>query len=147
MPCIEKIVDVLGGRVPKADDIPKLVFITMALKEGMRLYPPAYALGRLTEAEVMIGGHRSRLDSLVLLSPWATHRHPDFWPEPQRFDPWRFEPAAEAGRPRYAYFPFAGGLRGCIGSHFAMTEATVAIAILLGRYSLDRRVDRPRPDH
>ena len=131
-----EVVDVLGGRVPKADDIPKLVFITMALKEGMRLYPPAYAFGRLTEAEVMIGGHQIPADSLVLLSPWATHRHPEFWPEPQRFDPWRFEPAAEADRPRYAYFPFAGGLRGCIGSHFAMTEATVAIATLLSRYAL-----------
>ena len=131
-----EIAERLGGRVPQTDDIAKLSLTTMALKEAMRLYPPAYAFGRLTESEVSIGDHRIPAGSLVLLSPWATHRHPDFWPEPQRFDPWRFEPAAEAGRPRYAYFPFAGGLRGCIGSHFAMTEATVAIATLLGRYAL-----------
>jgi cytochrome P450 len=131
-----EIAELLPGRVPQADDIAKLPLTTMALKEAMRLYPPAYAFGRLTETEVRIGGHHIPAQSLVLLSPWATHRHPEFWPKPAQFDPWRFEPAAEAGRPRYAYFPFAGGLRGCIGSHFAMTEATVAIATLLGRYAL-----------
>ena len=68
---------------------------------------------------------------------WATHRHPAFWPVPERFDPRRFEPAAEAGRRRYACFPFAGGLRGCIGGHFAMAEALVAVPTLLDRYTLE----------
>ena len=131
-----EIAEVLAGRMPEAADIPQLTLTTMALKEAMRLYPPAYSLGRVAENEVTIEGHRIPAGSLVLLSPWATHRHPGFWPEPERFDPWRFEPAAEADRPRYAYFPFAGGLRGCIGSHFAMTEAAVAIATLVGRYAL-----------
>jgi cytochrome P450 len=74
--------------------------------------------------------------SIVLLSPWTAHRRADLWPEPERFDPARFEPAAEQARPRYAYFPFAGGLRGCIGGHFAMTEAVVAVATLLARFSV-----------
>jgi cytochrome P450 len=85
---------------------------------------------------VTITGNRIPAGSIVLLSPWATHRHPDLWPDPARFDPRRFEPAAEAVRPRYAYFPFAGGLRGCIGDHFAMAEATVAIATLFARFAV-----------
>ena len=131
-----EICEVLGGRVPQADDIAKLALTTMVLKEAMRLYPPAFALGRLAETEVTILGHRIPAGSIVLLSPWTTHRHPGFWPEPERFDPHRFEPAAEAARPRYAYFPFAGGLRGCIGGHFAMAEAVIAIATLLARFGV-----------
>jgi cytochrome P450 len=129
-----EIAEALGGRAPQADDIAKLTLTTMVLKEAMRLYPPAFALGRLAETEVTIAGNRIPAGSIVLLSPWATHRHPDFWPDPERFDPRRFEPTAEAARPRYAYFPFAGGLRGCIGGHFAMAEATVAIATLFARF-------------
>ena len=131
-----EVAEVLNGRTPQADDIAKLALTTMALKEGMRIYPPAYALGRLAETEVTIAGYRIPTNSIVLLSPWATHRHPDFWPQPERFDPRRFEPDAEAGRPRYAYYPFAGGVRGCIGWHFAMTEAVIAIATLLSRYAV-----------
>jgi cytochrome P450 len=128
--------EVLGGRVPRSDDIARLGLATMAVKEAMRLYPPAYALGRLAEHETTIGGRRIPAGSIVVLSPWATHRRADLWPEPTRFDPWRFEAAEEQRRPRYAYLPFAGGLRGCIGSHFAMTEAVVAVATLLDRYTV-----------
>ena len=71
----------------------------------MRLYPPAYALGRLAETDVTIGGHRIPAGSIVLLSPWATHRRPDLWPEPERFDPSRFDPDAEAGRPAVRLLP------------------------------------------
>jgi cytochrome P450 len=131
-----EIADVLGGRTPHADDIARLTLTEMAVKEAMRLYPPAYGLGRIAEHEVTISGYRIPAGSIVLLSPWATHRRPDLWPEPQRFDPARFESAAEQARPRYAYFPFSGGLRGCIGGHFAMTEAVVAIATLLARFSV-----------
>lgn len=130
-----EIDEVLAGRAPHADDIARLKLTEMAVKEAMRLYPPAYALGRLAEHDVTIAGHPIPPRSIVLLSPWATHHRPDLWPEPRRFDPARFEPAAEQARPKYAYFPFAGGLRGCIGGHFAMTEAVVAIATLLARFS------------
>jgi cytochrome P450 len=127
---------VLGDRAPRIDDLDRLALTTMAVKEAMRLYPPAYALGRLAASDVTVSGHRVPAGSILLLSPWATHRRPDLWPEPRRFDPYRFEPGAEAIRPRYAWFPFAGGLRGCIGSHFAMSEAVTAVATLLSRYAV-----------
>jgi cytochrome P450 len=131
-----EIAEVLDGRAPHADDIGRLRLTEMVVKEAMRLYPPAYSLGRVAEHEVIIGGYRIPAGSIILLSQWTTHRRPDLWPEPRRFDPTRFEPAAEQPRPRYAYFPFAGGLRGCIGGHFAMTEAVIAIATLLARFSV-----------
>jgi cytochrome P450 len=132
----EEIDAVLGGRAPVADDIGKLRYTSMVIKEAMRLYPPAYALGRISATGDRIAGYQIPPGSIVVLTPWATHRRPDLWPDPERFDPDRFEPAAEAARPRYAYLPFAGGLRGCIGSHFAMTEAVIAVATLLGAYTL-----------
>jgi cytochrome P450 len=131
-----EITEVVGARTPQAEDIPRLTFTEMAIKEAIRLYPPAYSLGRIAEHEAIIGGYRIPAGSIILLSQWTTHRRPDLWPEPQRFDPTRFTPAAEQARPRYAYFPFAGGLRGCIGGHFAMTEAIIAIATLLARFSV-----------
>jgi cytochrome P450 len=131
-----EIAEVLAGRVPGADDISQLQLTEMTVKEALRLYPPAYALGRLAEHEVTISGHLIPAGSIILLSPWTTHRRSDLWPEPERFDPGRFEADAEQARPRHAYFPFAGGLRGCIGGHFAMTEAIVAIATLLARFSV-----------
>jgi cytochrome P450 len=136
-----EVIEVLGGRAPRADDIARLPLTTMVVKEAMRLYPPAYALGRLAESAVTVGRYRIPAGSILLLSPWATHRRADLWPEPQRFDPWRFTPGAEAARPRYAYVPFAGGLRGCIGSHFAMTEAVIAVATLLRRYAVAAESD------
>ena len=142
-----EITEVLGGRVPRADDIAKLAFTTMVLKEAMRLYPPAYALGRLAETEVTIAGNRIPAGSIVLLSPWATHRRPDFWPDAGAIRPAPLRTRREAARPRYAYFPFAGGLRGCIGGHFAMTEATVAIATLLARYAVTSESRRHRAEH
>jgi cytochrome P450 len=131
-----EIAEVLDGRPPRADDISRLKLTEMVIKEALRLYPPAYGLGRLAEHEVTIAGHAIPAKSIILLSQWTTHRRADLWPEPERFNPARFEPAAEQARPRYAYFPFAGGLRGCIGGHFAMTEAVVAVAMLLTLFSV-----------
>ncbi len=131
-----EIAEVLADRSPRAGDIGALAVTSRAVKEAMRLYPPAYAIGRFAETELTIGGHHIPAGSLLLLCPWVTHRRTDFWPDPERFDPGRFEPSLEAGRPRYAYFPFAGGLRGCIGAHFAMTEAVVAVTTLLARFSV-----------
>jgi cytochrome P450 len=137
----EEIDGVLAGRAPARDDIGKLSYTTMVIKEAMRLYPSAHVFGRFTPTGARIGGYRIPPRSVVILSPWATHHRADLWPEPHRFDPERFEPAAEAARPRYAYFPFAGGPRACIGSHFAMTESITAIATLLAKYSLRSDLD------
>jgi cytochrome P450 len=122
-------------------DVNQFPYMTMVIKEAMRLYPPAFAIGRFTPTGDVVGGYEVPANSIVVVSPWATHRHPEFWPEPDLFDPDRFEPAAVAGHHRYAYFPFAGGPRACIGNHFAMTEAVVAAAVLLRAVSVQTSPD------
>lgn len=111
-----------------------------SLLEGMRLFPPAYLTERITTASTEIGGYGLPRGTLVVLSPWVTHRHPAYWPEPERFDPYRFVGIHD--RPRCAYFPFGGGPRSCIGEHFAMLEAEILLRSLLGRY----RVESASPD-
>jgi cytochrome P450 len=133
----QEVDTVLGGRAPTADDLGKLVHTTTAIKEAMRLYPPVHSLGRLTPTGDRIGGYQIPPGSVVILSPWVTHRRPDLWPDPHRFNPDRFHPTTAATHHRYAYLPFAGGPRGCIGEHFAMTEAIIATAVLLGAYTLE----------
>ena len=127
---------VLDGRAPTLDDAPALERTAMAIKEAMRLYPPAYALGRLSETEHEIGGYTIPGGAYVVVSQFATHRHPRFWDEAQAFDPARFTAERERARHPYAYFPFGAGPRACIGSHFAMLEATIAAAVLLQRYRI-----------
>jgi cytochrome P450 len=139
----DETADALGGRAPTLDDLPRLAYARMVLEEAMRLYPPVWVVDRNTIAEDVIGGCRIRRGTLVMLSQWVTHRHPDFWPEPERFDPERFAPDAAKARPRFAYFPFAGGPRACIGSQFAMVEATMLLAGLIGRFALRPAGDGP----
>ncbi len=105
-----------------------------ALMEAMRLYPPAYAVDRTATSPLRLAGHTIPPGSVLAVSPWSTHRHPGFWPDPERFDPGRFLGAQE--RPRYAYFPFGGGPRSCVGEHFAVLEATILLAALLRRYTV-----------
>jgi cytochrome P450 len=127
---------VLGGRAPTLDDAPALERTAMAIKEAMRLYPPAYALGRLSVTDNEICGYLIPAGSFVAVSQFATHRHPQFWENPETFDPARFASEREAGRHPYAYFPFGGGPRACIGSHFGMLEAMIAVALLLQRFQI-----------
>jgi cytochrome P450 len=132
----QEVDDVLGGRAPSSDELGNLTYTAMVLNETLRLYPPAPALGRVTSTGDRIGGYDIPPGAIIVVSPWATHRRADVWPDPQRFDPERFAPDAEAARPRYAHFPFAGGPRRCIGAHFAMTEAVTAMATLVAGYTL-----------
>jgi cytochrome P450 len=88
-------------------------------------------------ADIEIDGYRVPAGADVTVSPWVTHRHPAYWDQPERFDPERFTPAGEAGRPRYAWFPFGGGPRSCIGQHFSMLESVIALATVLQAYQLD----------
>lgn len=99
----------------------------------MRLYPAAWMLPRVAQQEAIIGGHRIPARSPLLLTPFVSHRDPSFWPAPERFDPERFTPERSAERPRYAYYPFGGGPRQCIGSHFAMMEAQLITAMMAQR--------------
>lgn len=129
----EEYTRVLGGRGAMIEDLPQLTFGRMVLEESMRLYPPAWAFGRQAIAEDEIGGNRIAKGAFVLLCPTVTHQHPDFWEKPAVFDPERFSPERSNGRHRFAYIPFGGGPRGCIGNQFALTEAQLILATMLPR--------------
>ncbi|MFD7260211.1 cytochrome P450 [Streptomyces sp. NPDC059874] len=133
----EEINRVLGDRTPEAADLDRLPYLTQVLKEAMRLYPAAPIIGRNAVAATEIGGYTIPAGGNVILAPWVTHRHPDYWPDPERFDPERFTPEAEAARPRYAWFPFGGGPRACIGQHFSMLESVIALAMILRAYEFE----------
>jgi cytochrome P450 len=132
----EEVDAVLGERRPTAADVEALAYTTMVLKEAMRLYPPAPALGRRTASGDRIGGFDIPPGVDIALSPWVTHRHPGFWPDPARFDPERFAPEREAERHRHAYFPFGAGPRACIGQYFSMLEATIVLATIVRGYEV-----------
>jgi cytochrome P450 len=127
----EEVAVVVGDRTPTARDVPALAQTTMALKEAMRLYPSAPLIGRLAVSDDEVGGYRIPAGSNVVVAPWVIHRHPGFWDAPERFDPERFTPEREKARHRYAWCPFGGGPRGCIGQHFSMLESVIALAVLV----------------
>ncbi|MGW6567556.1 cytochrome P450 [Streptomyces sp. NPDC054975] len=128
---------VLAGRTPGAADLDALPFLTQVLKEAMRLFPAGPVIGRRAVAATEIDGHTIPAGADVIVAPWVTHRHPAYWEDPERFDPDRFTPEAEAARPRYAWFPFGGGPRACIGQHFSMLESVIALAMMLQAYDLE----------
>jgi len=111
--------------------------VRMAIEETLRLYPTVWAYGRQAIAEDQVGGYRIRAGSPVNLCPWVTHRDPDFWQDPLRFDPERFTAERTAKRHRYAYLPFSGGPRLCIGNEFALMEATLLVAMMAQRYRIE----------
>jgi len=118
------------GRLPTVEDVPRLRYTEMVLAEVMRLYPPAWALGRLSVKEHEVGGYTIPPRSLVLLSPYVMHRDERYFPDAARFDPERWTQSAREARPTYAYFPFGGGPRRCIGEGFAWMEGILLIATL-----------------
>jgi cytochrome P450 len=132
----EELARVLGGRAPTVDDLPKLAYTRMVIEETLRLYPTGWSFSRNTLADDEIGGYSIPRRSMVLISPYTVHRHPAFWERPEAFEPERFMPERAAGRPRFAYFPFGGGPRQCIGNVFAMTEAQLILATIAQRYRL-----------
>jgi cytochrome P450 len=127
---------VLGGRPPTVEDLDKLSYTQMLIKETMRLYPAAWSIPRHAIHEDEIGGYSIPANSLMWISLYTTHRHPGFWEDPEVFDPERFTPEREASRPRFAYFPFGGGPHLCIGNSFAMMETQLLIAAIAQRYRL-----------
>jgi cytochrome P450 len=133
---------VLGGQLPTVEKLSELRYTHMILEETLRLYPPAWIFSRKAIADDKLGGYDISKNSMVILSPYTTHRHPDFWENPEQFDPERFTPERSAKRPHYAYFPFGGSPRMCIGSNFAMMEAQLILTTIAQRYSL-----RLLPDH
>jgi cytochrome P450 len=127
---------VLSGRLPTVEHLDALPYTRMVIQEVLRLYPPAFGFTRHAVASDEIGGYRIQANSMVFVSQYCTHRHPAFWEEPEVFDPERFTPERSAGRPRFAYFPFGGGPRQCIGNAFALMEAQLVLATVAQRYSL-----------
>jgi cytochrome P450 len=133
----EEVGRVLDGRVPTAADLPGLEYTRRVVAEALRIYPPVYGIVKGVVADDEIGGYPIRGGSMVVLSQYVTHRHPEFWPEPETFDPDRFLPERVAARPRFAWFPFLGGPHQCIGEGFAMMEATLVVAMVTQRFRLE----------
>jgi cytochrome P450 len=131
-----EVSDVLGGRTPAFEDLPKLKYTLMVFQEAMRLYPPLWMMSRAAINADEIGGYRVPAGSEILLLPYITHRHPKYWENPEEFFPEHFSPEKQAARPRFAYFPFGGGSRQCIGNNFALMEAQLIIATVAQKYRL-----------
>jgi cytochrome P450 len=130
----EEIDRVLGDRLPAFDDFPRLPYTESVFAESMRLYPPAWAIGRRAKADYEIAGYTIPAQSILILSPYVTHRNSKWWPAPERFDPSRWTPEARDSRPKFAYFPFGGGARVCIGERFAWLEGVLLLATIAQRW-------------
>jgi cytochrome P450 len=126
--------EVLGGRAPTMDDLPALPYTRMVMAESMRLYPPVPRLGRRAVEDHEVGGYVIPAGSLVSVSQYLIQRDARWWPEPERFDPQRWTPEASAERPKFAYFPFGGGVRLCIGEEFAWMEGILILAAVGRRW-------------
>jgi cytochrome P450 len=136
-------VDALEGREIGFTDLPGLGQALQVFKEALRLYPPIAVFGRQAIADVEVAGCSVPRGTVLLVSPYTVHRRPEVWPDPERFDPDRFTPEAEAARPRCAYLPFSAGPRTCIGNHFALMEGPIVLATLLQHASFELAADRP----
>jgi cytochrome P450 len=126
----------LGGRAPSIETLQGLGYTRRVIEEVLRLYPPTWLTARMPVEDVMIAGYTIPAGAIVLLSPYLTHRHPTVWEAPEVFDPDRFAPARAVARPTFAYFPFGGGPRHCIGSAFATIEMRLIVAAVAQRYRL-----------
>jgi cytochrome P450 len=132
-----ELAEVLGGRSPSVEDLPRLKYTAMVLDEAMRLYPPAWMFTRAARENDEIGGYFIPKTSFLFLSPYIVHRKPSLWEDPEGFDPERFAPERAASIPRFAYFPFGGGPRQCIGNTFAIMESVLLLAVFMQKYRLD----------
>ncbi len=139
----EELNSVLNGRPPTVADLPSLKYTEMIAKEAMRLYPPAYGIGRQPINDCEIGGYPIRAGAQVFVFPWATHRDPRFFSEPDSFQPERWTEEFVSQLPKYAYFPFGGGPRVCIGTYFAMMEIILLLATVGQRCRLPLLPEHP----
>ena len=137
-----ELATVLAGRIPTMDDVPKLEWTRAIISESMRLFPPAWTMGRRVLQDHALGSHTVEKDSLVILSQWVVHHDPRWWSEPEAFTPERW--MAPTDRPKYSYFPFGGGTRVCIGEAFAWTEAILLLATIAQRWRFVRG-EQPAP--
>ncbi len=138
----QEIDTALGGRLPAAEDLSRLPYAEMVLAEALRLYPPAWVMGRRALEPYSVANYEFPTGSIILLSQYVMHHDARFFPDPGRFDPQRWTPEARAARPRYCYFPFGAGPRQCIGEDFAWMEGVLVLATLAQRWKL-----RLEPSH
>jgi cytochrome P450 len=132
----QELNNVLGGRTPQLEDLARLPYTDRVVKESMRLYPPAWSLARSVAKETDIAGYRVPVGANVVMSPWIMHRDPRFFDRPEQFDPDRWAEQSTQQLPRFAYFPFGGGPRFCIGASFAVMEANLLLAAIAQRFQL-----------
>lgn len=128
--------DVLKGAPPTVEDFPRLRYAEMVFAEAMRLYPPAWIIGRRALGDYQINGYTIPARSILLMSQYVTHHDPRFFPDPFRFDPERWTPEARESRPKFSYFPFGGGPRLCIGESFAWMEGALVLATIAQRFRM-----------
>jgi cytochrome P450 len=133
----DEVIKVLGDRLPTSEDARSLPFAEQVIKETMRLYPPAWSVGRETVEPYEIRGYKIPVGAQLVASQWIVHRDARWYPDPERFDPDRWSPERAKSIPRYAYFPFGGGPRVCIGNHFAIMEATLLLAMIVQRFRIE----------
>ena len=132
----EEVDRVLSGRLPNVADVAQLAYTNSVVRETMRLYPPAWVVTRGAAEDVEIGKYVVPAGSNIIVSPWVTHRDIRFFPNPEAFDPERWSGETEQALPRFAYFPFGGGPRMCIGNNFALMEAAVLLAAVAQRFQV-----------
>ncbi|HEX5410857.1 MAG TPA: cytochrome P450 [Terriglobia bacterium] len=140
---LDELHHILGDRKATVADIPRLRFTECVIKESMRLYPPAWGIGRRALSEVEVGGYRLPAGTNIFLMQWITQRDERFFPDSESFKPerWEGEPNRDGSLPRFAYFPFGGGPRKCIGASFAMMEAVLLLATIARRYHFELAPD------
>ena len=135
---VSEITDVLGGRTPAVYDLPKLRYTEMVFSEALRLYPPVWMLSRRAlHSDTLPCGAEVTAGAQVIMIPYIAHRNEEYFPEPERFNPDRFDGVARNELPLCTYYPFSAGPRGCIGEAFARMEAMVIIAIIAQRFTFD----------
>jgi cytochrome P450 len=140
-------VSVLGDRIPVYEDLHRLRYTAMVVDEVMRLYPPVWLLPRIAVNADVVGGYDVPAGADLVLCPYTLHRHPEFWPEPDRFDPGRFDPDRPVDRPRYAFIPFGAGPRFCVGNNLGLMEAVFVIACVARQLRLTKEPGyRVRPE-
>jgi cytochrome P450 len=127
---------VLNGRIPTSADLDALTYTEQVINETLRLYSPIHSISRVALTDDLLGGYHVPAGATIYVSLYATHRLPNLWPDPDRFDPDRFTPENVERRPRFAFIPFAAGHRNCVGSGTAMVELKLAVAMIAQSYEL-----------
>lgn len=143
----DELRSVIADRAPTWDDVPNLIYTERVLAESMRLYPPAWSIARTARSQFRLFNYLVPKKAICIMSPYAMHRHPRFWPNPEKFDPDRWTPEARERRPKFAYFPFGGGPRTCIGERFAWTEGILLLATIGRKWRLHHVQGQPVEVH